>query len=315
MKPAGALLLLPTGGAAMNTALSHYYKKGQNMNTALTTIDHGYLEPRGDCYDYHVRTFTNWMAETGNTDPFACVADYFRDLNASDYASGTIRMKRQAIKNRLRLAAERYITSPNEQFRLDQILKRLDSDASTKAPKLATSAVGALKVWSEHEYHQVLKNATERQQCFLRYLWQTGCRVSELTGAKILNAHRQGQTVDIRIVGKGNKERHVRITAKLFDRIRETFAGAEYLFETAGGKHYRRSYVSDQIAKLSARAIGRRLSAHTLRHTFATSTIKRTGKIAATSQYLGHSSVSTTLNMYTHEQLSDADLFGAEAAL
>ncbi len=285
------------------------------MNTALTTINRDYLEPRGDCYDYHVRTFTNWMRDTGNTDPFACVADYFRDLNASDYAAGTIRMKRQAVKNRLRLAAEHYISSPNEQFQLDQVLKRLDADPETKAPKLATTAVSGSKVWSEHEYHRVLQSATQRQQCFLRFLWQTGARVSELTGAKVRDAHRDGKTVDVRIIGKGRKERHVKITAKLYDDIRAIFAGDTYLFETGGGKAYRRAYVSDQIGKISKRILGRRLSAHTLRHSFATNTIARTGKIAATSQYLGHSSVSVTLNMYTHEELSDADLFGAEAAL
>ncbi len=106
-----------------------------------------------------------------------------------------------------------------------------------------------------------------------------------------------------------------RVTRELFAEIRAACRGEEYLFETAGGKPYRRSYVSGQIAKITQYAIGRRLSAHKLRHSFATRMVAKTGKIAAVSTYLGHSSVSTTLNLYVHEELGDAELLGAEAVL
>ena len=271
------------------------------------------LPNKADCYSYHVSTYTDWMKRNGKDDPFDSVADYFRDLNQSHYAAGTVRMKRQAVINRLRLAADLQGLSMEKQFQFDKLLKRLNTDAETKAPKTASQAIGSAKVLTEGEFNRVLLKARSRkQQLFVRFLWQTGCRVSELCGAELRHCKREGSTVAVRVRGKGNKEREIKITAGLFDDIRAEFRGEEYLFETSGGKAYRRAYVSEQIAKLTKFAIGRRLSAHKLRHSFATRQIQQTGKIAAVSQYLGHSSVSTTMAFYVHEELTDSDLFGAE---
>ena len=48
--------------------------------------------------------------------------------------------------------------------------------------------------------------------------------------------------------------------------------------------------------------------APTLRHSFATEKIAKTGKIKGVSEYLGHSSSSITLDMYVHEELTDDEL-------
>ena len=68
------------------------------------------------------------------------------------------------------------------------------------------------------------------------------------------------------------------------------------------------SYVSNQIAKLGRHILGRRISAHTFWHSFATRKIKETAKIQAVSEYLGHSSVAITLSLYCHDELSEEDL-------
>jgi site-specific recombinase XerC len=63
-----------------------------------------------------------------------------------------------------------------------------------------------------------------------------------------------------------------------------------------------------QIAKLGQRRLNRRISAHTFWHSLATRKIKETRKIQAVSEYLGHSSVATTLSLYCHDELSVEDL-------
>ena len=274
------------------------------------------LSRKGDCYDYHVETFTRWMAERGYTDPFEAVTEYFRDLNNSTYKAGTVRMKRQAVKNRLRLVAESSGLDPQRQYQLDLFLRRLDQDADTKAPKLNNAGIGVSKVIDQGEYERlVVGSRSTRQRLFIKFLWSTGCRVSEMTGALLRNCDREGKTVRVRVMGKGRKEREVTITAALFDAIQAEFAGSEFLFETSGGKPYRRSYVSEQIAKQALQVLGRRISAHKLRHSFATRMIEKTHKISAVSKYLGHSSVSTTLGMYNHEQLDLVELLGEEVAV
>ena len=81
------------------------------------------------------------------------------------------------------------------------------------------------------------------------------------------------------------------------------------LFCTSTGKHYTRQYVTNQIKKIGKAILGKKISAHTLRHSFATHKIAETGKIKGVSRYLGHSTSATTLDMYVHEELSPEELF------
>jgi hypothetical protein len=62
------------------------------------------------------------------------------------------------------------------------------------------------------------------------------------------------------------------------------------------------------IDRASKRSIGRMMGAPVLRHSFATSTIERTGKVQGVSEYLGHADPATTLRYYVHEDLNDSDL-------
>jgi len=56
------------------------------------------------------------------------------------------------------------------------------------------------------------------------------------------------------------------------------------------------------------KATGKHFSPHGCRHTFATRAIERTGKLKAISKYLGHASVSITLDMYVHEEIADDEI-------
>jgi len=264
------------------------------------------LESIRDNYTYQTRHWTRWMRETGHEVDTEGIRAYFEHLDTSGYTAGTIRIKRQAVKKRIRQV---YHSKPlEERMKIDQFLKDLDQEM--KPPKINTNAVPRNRVISRAEYDTMLQLArSPRQMAFIRFLWQTGCRVSELTGVQLRNCEVGDTSVRIRIMGKGKKERFIRIERGLYDFIREVFRGEEYLFETAGGKRYQRCYVSLQIKKI-AQLIGRNISAHCMRHSWATRKIHQIPeKLDAISTYLGHSSTAITLNMYTHSELSDSELF------
>ena len=126
----------------------------------------------------------------------------------------------------------------------------------------------------------------------IEFLWSTGCRVNALTGILVGDCKREGDVVGIRVIGKGNKERHVLLTPSLFDKIRDYFRGEEYLFETQTGRRYVNRYISDQIRALGRRALGRTITAHTFRHSFCTRKIRQTGNLKGVSEYVGNSSTS-----------------------
>ncbi len=107
----------------------------------------------------------------------------------------------------------------------------------------------------------------------------------------------------MRILGKGQKERQVRVRRELVDRVRSCFHGKTFLFERRGGAQYTRQHVSRGIRAAGQVVLKRRISAHTLRHTFATLQIRKTHKVKGVSLYLGHSSTAITQDMYVHEEL------------
>ncbi|MGA2436577.1 MAG: tyrosine-type recombinase/integrase [Bryobacteraceae bacterium] len=264
--------------------------------------------PRADAYGEHVKDFLAFAEARGGPVDFETVRDYFLELNASPCANSTKGIRRQAVKARLRAAFDGMDFNQAAAFR--EALAKLDREV--KAPKTQAAPIGADRILRRDELDRLLAVATARDSCFLRFLWRTGARVSELTGLRLDQCERQGDVARLRVVGKGNKERFLRIRAKLFDQIRETFRGGTYLFETAGGRPFSRIYVSERIHKLAADVLGRKLGAHALRHSFATWTIRRTNKIQAVSTYLGHSSTAITMNFYVHEQLDDDELFDPE---
>jgi integrase len=101
-----------------------------------------------------------------------------------------------------------------------------------------------------------------------------------------------------------------RIPAELYRRILAEFPQGTYLFESRRGQHFKREYVSREIARAAKRVIGRSVSAHVLRHSRATDLLAATHRIKAVSRLLGHSDEATTLRYYVHDAFSDEELFG-----
>lgn len=267
-------------------------------------------EARSDNYGDHVKPFLAFAELRGGDVAYQTVHDYFKELARAPCAANTKRIRRQAVKARLRVAMRGM--DFNQAAALSAALRDLDHDSETRAPKVQAAPIGREKVLTRDDFDRLMAKASARTGILLRFLWTTGCRVSELTGALLARCKLDGETVHVTITGKGSKERTVRIPAALFAEIRQTFPGDVFLFTTGGGRAFSRVYVSTQIHRLALRVLGRRLGAHSLRHSFATRQIRRTGKVQAVSQYMGHSSVSITLSFYVHERLDDGELFDGE---
>jgi integrase len=273
-----------------------------------------YIASVQDNYSRQVPAWIKWMRETGHGVDEEGIKAYFDYLlNDSGYAAGSIRVKRQAVKARVLQAFQN--TDDATYAKLERFLHRLDKDPATKAPKVQPAPVDRSKVLRAVDW-EALQAAchSDRQRCFIRFLHATGCRVAELCSARLDWCEVSESSVRIRIIGKGKKERFIRIQRALYDFIRETFQGTTYLFETSNARSYHTVYVSKQVQTIAAR-IGRHMTAHGLRHTFATRMVQAyPGKLDAISSYLGHSSPAITLSMYVHTSLSDEELFDAAAS-
>ena len=148
-----------------------------------------------------------------------------------------------------------------------------------------------------------------RMRLVAETLYVTGARVSEVLGVRREQIKENG-VVELRLYGKGGKERVGRIPAELYKMILQVFPRGTYLFESQAGQHFKREYVSREIARAARRVLGRSVSAHVLRHSRATDLLASTHRIKAVSRLLGHSDEATTLRYYVKDAFSDEELFG-----
>jgi len=145
-------------------------------------------------------------------------------------------------------------------------------------------------------------SARERDVAILEMLYATGLRVSELAGLDLESVDRDARTV--RVVGKGRKERIVPYGAAAA-RALEAYLGRRAtrsgpVFTRArGGRLGVRSIRAVVGRAAVAAGVTRRVTPHTLRHTFATHLLDGGADLRVIQELLGHSRLSTT-QRYTH---------------
>ena len=155
-----------------------------------------------------------------------------------------------------------------------------------------------------------------RDRAILEVLYGAGVRVSELTGLDVDDLDLEGGFV--RVVGKGGKEREVPIgrhaqhavgsyLARARPRlVRQRTRGA--LFLNARGGRLSRQACAKLLAAYASRAgMGRRVSPHDLRHSFATHLLEGGADVRVVQELLGHASVATTqiYTLVTREHLRE----------
>jgi integrase/recombinase XerD len=147
-----------------------------------------------------------------------------------------------------------------------------------------------------------------RDRAILELLYATGVRVSELVELPL-------SALDLdeglaTIFGKGSKERLVpvgkpalRALGRYLRNVRPSLdrgGGRGLVFLNGHGRPLRREAVWTIVKEAARRAgITKKVSPHTLRHTFATHLVEGGADLAAVQELLGHADISTT-QIYTH---------------
>jgi len=144
--------------------------------------------------------------------------------------------------------------------------------------------------------------AGHRDHAILELLYASGLRVAECCGLDVDDLdHGQGT---VRVLGKGGKERVVPVGEAALRSIdaylRERRRAHRALFTNLRGARLTPRSVR-RLVKRSAQAAGvvRRVTPHTLRHTFATHMLGEGADLRLIQELLGHASLSTT-QRYTH---------------
>ena len=163
------------------------------------------------------------------------------------------------------------------------------------------------KVLTINELEKILsENLDLSDFAIVELLYSAGIRVSELTELELRNLD-LAQNI-IKVFGKGSKERLVPIgkrcseTLKKYLKKRELIAlrynSKPYLFLNSDGTKITRQKVYKLVHSLGD-IVGKNISPHTIRHSFATHLLERGADLRVVQELLGHASIVTT-QLYTH---------------
>jgi len=156
-----------------------------------------------------------------------------------------------------------------------------------------------LVVLSPGEVSRLLESLeTLKYRVLFTTVYATGLRISEACRLQTADVDAQRGVIHVRY-GKGGKERLVTLSDKLLQTLRAYWRAERppgpYLFVTASGRPADANVARTALRRAAESAgISKRVTPHTLRHSFATHLLERGTDVRVIQVLLGHSSLRTT---------------------
>ena len=253
-------------------------------------------------YEYDLNLFKNFIQSNKMSDtPFNCKPETVKNYlynNLSNKKSRSQARSISAIKSYFNyLIFEGYIKkSPISDIESPKLEKKL--------PEVLTE----LEIEKLIKSFDMQQNFGQRNRTIIEVLYGTGIRVSELVNLKLSNIFFKENI--IKIIGKGNKERFVplgdiasneiRKYLKIRDNLIIDSKFSDIVFLNRYGRGLTRSMIFKIISDSYKRiGLDKKISPHTLRHSFATHLLKNGADLRTIQIILGHESITTT-EIYTH---------------
>jgi len=158
----------------------------------------------------------------------------------------------------------------------------------------------------EADLRRLLPKLSERDSLYFEVLLETGARLNE--GLNILSTDLISERCSVFLRGlKGSNDREVAIPPALFNRLNRYCIGRDRPFPFSDAN-------ADRIWRL-IRPVKKKL--HSLRHTFAINTLKRTRRVELVQYALGHRNIANTMIYLDYERAEEfrAAMFNFKQAL
>ncbi|MBI3934481.1 MAG: site-specific tyrosine recombinase XerD [Acidobacteria bacterium] len=233
-----------------------------------------------------------------------------RQVSAMDVREFVLGLDRQQLQSR---SIARHVVSLRQFF-----LHLLREDVLSSNPTEHLESPRAWKVLPKYlsvEETRILLEQPDdstplgwRDRAILEMLYGTGLRVSELISLRVADINLEEGTV--RALGKGNKQRivpagkhAVAAMEKYLSKARPFLLGSRqspWLFVSRRATSLTRQTIWLMLARYGRLAgIGKRVTPHLLRHSFATHLLARGADLRSLQMMLGHADIATT-QVYTH---------------
>ena len=252
-------------------------------------------------YTSDVYTFLIW-ADNLNVDEIDTkkFSEYLYFIQKINYTKTTVARKIASIR-----AFYKFLYS-------EEIIENNPSDAIC-APKRPKSLPDFM---SEEEVENILRNvkietpAGYRNRVIFELLWVSGMRISELSNLNYENLNLEQN--EIRVLGKGSKERIVLIPDKTKENLKNYIDNvsdlicktkktpSSPLFINYNGFRLQnqsiRKALNEVVQKIE---LPKKITPHVFRHSFATRLLENGADLRIVQELLGHASISNT-QIYTH---------------
>jgi integrase/recombinase XerD len=283
------------------------------------TVERGLSEHTLMAYRRDLRRYLEFLAKRDITEPGqveeATIRSFVASLSAATYGEGDDERPYRASSVARTLSSVRSF----HRFMVRDGVADRDPAGGVSQPKLPRSLPRPLTVEEVTRLIEAPDPATPvgiRDRAILELLYGAGLRISELVGLDVDDVDLDPGSV--RVLGKGGKEREVPLgrygreaVEAYVTRTRPEFASAKsrgaLFLNQRGGRLTRQSCARLLAAHVATADIDRRVSLHTLRHSFATHLLEGGADVRVVQELLGHASVATTqiYTLVTREHLRE----------
>lgn len=265
-------------------------------------LERGLSQNSINSYEYDLNLFKSYLKSNSiNISPLECDSEIIKRYLYSELSRKKTRSMARGIS-----ALKSYYN-----YLVFENLIKISPLSDIDTPKLEKKLP---EVLTENEILKIINSIDNihpfsiRNKAIIEVLYGTGIRVSELIDIKLSNIFFEEKILKVK--GKGDKERFVPIgnvasnSIKIYleERISNKIEPkySDVLFLNRYGRQLTRAMIFKIIKDLcEVSGIEKKISPHSLRHSFATHMLKNGADLRSIQLILGHESITTT-EIYTH---------------
>ncbi|MEK9755655.1 MAG: site-specific tyrosine recombinase XerD [Bacteroidota bacterium] len=265
-------------------------------------LERGLSQNSINSYEYDLNLFKNYLKSNRiNISPLECNSETIKRYLYSNLSKKKTRSMARGIS-----ALKSYYN-----YLVFENLIKISPLSDIDTPKLEKKLP---EVLTENEIFKIINSIddnhpfSKRNRAIIEVLYGTGIRVSELIDIKLSNIFFDEKILKVK--GKGDKERFVpignvasnSIRTYLEERVNNKIEPkySDILFLNRYGRQLTRAMIFKIIKDLcKISGIEKKISPHTLRHSFATHMLKNGADLRSIQLILGHENITTT-EIYTH---------------
>lgn len=279
--------------------ISHKNLFKRNLTEAQKTLmNNFYLYLKGKRYSAStIQTYVFFVADFVN---------FHTKISLEELTNRSVELfiERVFIERNYSISSQRQFISALKVFILFYPQTQIN-DLVLERPKKSRSLPNVL---SQEEVLRIIQNTQNlKHRAILALLYSCGLRISELINLELTNFNINRKQLIVKN-GKGRKDRYVSLADSfipLLSNYYNTYKPKIYFVEGLNGGKYSTESVRQFLRKSCSRAqIHKRVTPHTLRHSYATHLLENGVDIRYIQSLLGHTKPETTM-IYTHVRRKD----------